>query len=114
MTARIHRLKTGKMEPVSVYIQIRTGTEGRILEKIFLLVFLLSGAFMLWIHCFLETTFLSLFNFFHLLGRRCTLEVAKPTSLLCCVPPMDQTELIQTGQMHYYFCKWLHTKDAFF
>ena len=33
MTARIHRLKTGKMEPVSVYIQIRTGPEGRILKK---------------------------------------------------------------------------------
>lgn len=67
----------------STHIHIKTGPGGRILEKIVLLVLLLSGAFMLWIPCFLETPFLSLFNFFHLLGRRCTLEVAKPTSLLC-------------------------------
>lgn len=67
----------------SIHIHIKTGPGGRILEKIVLLVLLLSGAFILWIHWFLEKTFLSLFNFFHLLGRRCTLEVAKPTSLLC-------------------------------
>ena len=70
-----------------------------------LLVVLLSGALIVWIRWFLETTFLSLCNFFHLLGRRCTLEVAKPISLLCCVPPMDQTQLMLTGQIQCYFCK---------
>jgi len=56
-------------------------------KKIFLLVLLLSGAFILWIHWFLETTFLSLFNFFSSLRKKMYVGSGKAyKSALLCAP----------------------------
>lgn len=75
------------MESVSVYIHIKTGPDGRILEKIFLLVLLLSGAFILWIHWFLETTFFVSVYFFSSLRKKMYVGSGKAyKSALLCAP----------------------------